>query len=424
MNNLQSIDQEHVEVEVEYYDQKDQNLLAHYPTAKEIGTIVQNGLKIPIPEFLTYYLFHRKRHGIEGLGDYSELSQNIGSALSNLEHFVEFNGNSISAAKGIGTQLNEITEHVGESIGLSVISSIHGLTEADWDKIPESRGPHALPSLDYEIVASDGKDIIQVETKGSFVKDNTQKTGSIYTHRSSIRRKKEKISESLKKGSYPYPANIRYGTIVAFDSRSQGVLKCWIADPEADIHRMNPLQFRILSRIKFLRDWISFLSPRSQLASALATRVAALESLDDPSELDNIPLIKRYNEPFDLVPFSHTYRLSTWLANKSRVSDRAVGGIALPLRKGLVFFLGIREELVMMAQKQGFEEITEYRAETGTTYEKVECVVSKGRFREFDLPGEFKDSVRESGGYVRFFLRGQIHYSAGGVAFGLLSIEP
>ena len=305
MSELSSIDQHSIAVDVDYYNEDEEKKLLTYPSAKEIRRIVTSGLEIPTSEFLTYYLFHRKRPGKLGLRSYRDIESKISRAIADLESFVQFNGKSISVPKDVGSQIPHITEYVGESIGLSVVNRIHNLTEADWDKIRESKGPHAKPTLDYQhgIAASDGERIIQVETKGSCVQDNRKKSEAIWSHKANIVNKKCEIRNLAENGAYPYPADVRYGTIAAVDFRTDGTVRCWLLDPDSGETDISPESFRLLSRIRFLRDWISFLGPRSQLATSMATRVAALESLDNPFQLDGVPLRKGNNELFEIVPF-------------------------------------------------------------------------------------------------------------------------
>ena len=181
-----------VQVEVRYYDDEQKEKLLFYPSAKKQKEIVDGTIKIPTEEFLTYYLFHKKRPGKVGFRSYSELGSKIGVALADLEGFIQFNGDSISVPEDVGYQDNAIAEHIGESIGLSVINRIHGLTEADWDKIPEIRGSKGEKTFDYQ-VASDGKNTIEVETKGSCPYDSAVKTSSIRSHKRSILEKKTAI---------------------------------------------------------------------------------------------------------------------------------------------------------------------------------------------------------------------------------------
>jgi len=166
---------QNIKVKVDFYDEEQKKKLLAYPTSQQIMDIIHNEVQIPIEEFLTYYLFHRKRPGKIGYRNYEELGKNIGKSLSDLEDFITFNGISIATPIDIGKQDLHITERVGESIGLSVVNRIHNISEADWDRIPETKG---FKVFDYQ-VASDGTLIIQVETKGSSVDDNNLKPSTV-----------------------------------------------------------------------------------------------------------------------------------------------------------------------------------------------------------------------------------------------------
>ena len=67
------------------------------------------------------------------------------------------------------------TERIGVALGLCVVNEIHGLTAADWKKIPEAPGKGGHPTFDFEIsTASTGTNFIQTENKGSTIADNSQ----------------------------------------------------------------------------------------------------------------------------------------------------------------------------------------------------------------------------------------------------------
>ena len=419
---IEDIKQGFVEVVVEYYDQNEKNNLQKYSSANAIESTLASRLKIPIPEFLTYYLFHRKRPSLTNLANYQQLSQNIYRSLNDLEDFIEFNGTSIIKPLNAGTQIEHITEHIGESIGLSLINRIHTLTEADWDKIPESHGRNAVRTFDYQIAASDGRNIIQLEAKGSSVDDNRNKTAPIYTHKENIVSKKKDIIEKGKK--YPYPASIRYGTITAVDSRKNGAVKCWLLDPDSQEISKGPKRFRLLSRMHFLYDWISFLGPQSQLATALSNRITDLETIQNPFELDGKPLLNSNNEPFYFRPFDYSRRHASWFTNKSKVTDGPAGGIIFQLSKNTLFFLGIFENLLSLAADQDFEKILEYKHKyPGSILKNVECVINKNRFHEFDIPGTLLNKENNKLRRIHFELKGQLHYSQEGIVFGLLPLN-
>lgn len=164
---------------------------------------------------------------------------------------------------------------------MSVVGHMHGLTSMDWDRIPEQRGANAFPTFDYAM-ASDGNRVIQIETKGSATTDNSVLTPTIHTHRQNIANKKANINQNQ---SYPYPADLRYGTITVLGLNAKAPVRCLLVDPEPEGNEARARKLRVVQRMRFLRDWIAFVSPKSQLASALSTRLASLEELEDPFQL-------------------------------------------------------------------------------------------------------------------------------------------
>lgn len=415
--------QHYIKVQVEFYDEEQKKKLLDYPTKKQIEEIVRDGIKVPIEEFLTYYLFYRKRPGIPGYRNYEEIGEQIGISLFDLKDFIGFNGISISTPENVGKQDIHITEKVGESIGLSVINRIHDISEADWDRIPEIRGRSAMRTFDYR-VASDGQSIIQVETKGSSIDNNDLKPSTVSKHKSSIIDKKVKIAELEADNAYPYPANLRYGTITVLDSRTNSTAKCIMVDPEPEYEKTAPAKLRLINRMRFLRDWISFISPRSQMASSLSTRVAGLEALSNPFELDNVPLFKGTGEPFEpiLSPSGIDYTLS-FLLGKSHVTDGPSSGIVTKISDDYLFFLGIRDEIAVLAAKQDFENILSYKTQTGIIKKTVNCIFHRNRFEKIKLPGSIIENAKKSGNYFSLLMDGDLLYNRDGLVYGILPME-
>jgi hypothetical protein len=405
-----------VKVAVEFYDAAEKQKLLKYPTHAVMENLVKTGLEIPTEEFLTNYLFHKKRPGKEGWRNYNEVGRKVGYALAELSEWVDFNGESVSTPSDLAGQDRAITERIGESIGLSVVSHIHGLTAADWDRIPIGR----YSTFDYQI-ASDGKHVVQMEAKGSSVADNSAKTSSVSDHKSNIAEKKKKIAEWEKKNAYTYPADLRYGTITVMGESADEPVKCLLLDPPADGDGAAAARFRLLQRMRFLRDWISFISPRSQLASALQTRLAALERLPDPFILDGVPLLKGNGKPFDFTPIGGMLGgHASFFAAKSKITDGPAGGVVVPLPNGDLFFLGIRETLLEQAAGQQVWRLTDFKTEHGPMRKTVECVVTERGLSELRLSPNVRERVSRYGGYYTFELEGQIQYSDTGILFGVL----
>lgn len=415
-----ALPQQNIRVNVEFYDAEHERKLLRYPTSKQIRAVVGKHVIIPLTEFLTYYLFYRKRPGMPGYRDHREISYQTGKALSDLEDFIYFNGISISTPMAVGEQDIHITERIGESIGLSVINRIHNLTAADWDRI-ERRVGHKV--FDYEI-ASDGATIIQVETKGSSTDSNDVKPPSVSNHKANIIDKKKTITDFDKKDKYPFPADLRYGTITVLDKRPSSTVKCLLLDPEPAETNIPPNRLRLINRMQFLRDWISLISPRSQMASALSTRVSDLTALSNPFELDNHPLLKATGEPFDLVetPDKRDLTLS-FLVNKSRVTDGPSSGIVVKISQNDFFYLGIQDEIAIMASKQNFTDIMKYQNEPGIVSKRVRCILRSSVFERLILPEWFKKKVEKKDNHVFFQLDGRLNYSPEGLVYGILPIK-
>ena len=66
--------------------------------------MVEHGLEISTEQFLTYYLFHRRRPGKPGWRHYREVGRHIGRAISCLDEWVDFNGESISTPPDVEFQ--------------------------------------------------------------------------------------------------------------------------------------------------------------------------------------------------------------------------------------------------------------------------------------------------------------------------------
>lgn len=416
------VPQRTIKVSVEFYDADEKAKLLKYPTAAVMSQMVRDGIEVPTEEFLTYYLFYKRRPGKAGWRSYPELGAKIGHAIAELDDWLEFTGKSIVTPADLGTQDKAISERIGESIGMSVVSRIHGLTNADWDRIDTHGGPGGFSTFDFQI-ASDGIRIVQLETKGSSIPVNTKKASTVSNHKRDIHDKKEAIATRELQMSYPYPADVRYGTITVVGEQIDSPVKCLLVDPPSHEQQGLAKKLRLIQRQIFLRDWITLLSPRSQLASALQTRLSSLRRLPDPYILDGLPLLKGNGENFDFSPQGYYGVHSTFFASKAKISDGPSGGVTVTLPDGDLFFLGIREDLLALAARQQFSEILEYKSQVGSMEKEVECVFSAQAFRGLKLSSAARSNLRPyRDGYYHFSLKGEIHYADSGILFGVLPL--
>lgn len=401
---------------MEFYDHENKTALLNSPAAPLLeNPPLPRTMELSTVEILTYYLFYKRRPGTSGYGNNNEIRSKYLNALVELDGLADFTGQSLRAASAEGLSTGTI-ERLGEAIGLAVVSQLHQLTEGDWAKIQETS---KRKTLDYEWAASDGRTLIKIETKGSVCTNNSLKTSSVSKHKASIEAKK--MAEREDQPSPSVPAML-YGTISVLDDRDGSIAKCWLLDPPFVLDTP-PKDFRVLARLTALSDLISFISPRSQLAASLRTRMAALSGVERIDDLDGVPLLKGNGKGFSTQSYGWERHHNPWFVGKSVVADGPAGGQVFQLDKNVVLFIGIREEFLILGIQQSFDAISEYKKIAGTVFKRVQCSVPIGRFTTEFHPS-FSDSVNisKSGGYVRFDLEGHLYYTSGGLVFGILPV--
>ncbi|AIL63096.1 hypothetical protein [Pseudomonas alkylphenolica] len=213
-------------VNLDYYDGH-QSLLAKgayetLGTASKVESFQKQG-KIPLSDFLNYFLIHRSVS--PDYASYIERLNYLDTASTWLNGVLDLNGsiNWRPGSKGL-------QENVGEAVSLSVASSLFGLTAADWETIPEQKGTRAHPTFDFErtlvgITAQNA--VVQIEAKGSFVRDNTVDQSAVKAHARNISKKKSKITNIG--AAYKHPATAMYGMIVSIDPTNEA--KCADSTP-------------------------------------------------------------------------------------------------------------------------------------------------------------------------------------------------
>lgn len=430
--SIDQISQSEILVRVEFYDEQEKAKLLQYPAdaVAAMKRLVAKPIAVPTSEFFTYFLFHRMARGLAGYDSVDQIRLDLSRATTYIDSCIEFDGSSIRVPSASAQLPTEIIEHVGEAVGLAVASRIHGLTEADWVRLPVKKRPNnkkLLPSFDFQ--AADSKTLvqceplIQVETKGSAVGDNSKKSSKVSKHKADILAKKEKLDNPSAGEQDPYPAAVRYGTITALDAGPNDMVRCWLVDPEPENDEWEPRRFKLMARMRFLSRWISIVSPRSQLASAIATRVNDMAKITNPFELDGIPLLRGNGESFSYPVSSLLSPHSTFFSNKARVTDGPAGGIAVQIRPNMLAFLGVRQDLVDMAASQRFDDVLSYEAPAGTLKKSVEFVFHENKFKTMQLPRAIAESATRSGSYRRFTLEGSTQYNRSGLVFGFFSLD-
>lgn len=406
-------------MDVNYYDDSERKKLSSYPTARRVSELVSTGCQVNAAQFLTYYLFYRKRPGSQRFRNYEAIAEHIDHALVELDGWVDYVDGSLVSAPDAVPQGKVVTERIGEAGALCVVSRIHGLHEADWEKIPEHRGRHSFSTFDYRFdtaAASDGAYVIQVEAKGTAVEDPSILTSNARAQKTKIDKKKENIHLLEAGNSYPYPASLRYGVLCAIGRT--GRMRCWLTDPPAE-DSWDARRYRLLARLQFIFNWISVLNPRSQLAASFGTRLLTLSRLKDPFELQGVPLVRGNGEPFEIPPYALFERPQGMFAYMCTVTDGPAVGTLIKSSRGQLFFIGVQRQIYEMAARQDFEAVLEYREPGGTTTKQVDCVISRGRAERMEIAG-FADEKPRVYPYVHFRASALLHYGEGSSVFGII----
>lgn len=402
-----------VDVQVDFYDDAEKAALQS-SALKDVFADLPRRITVPTQDLCTYYLYYKMRRGVDGFRSHTEVARRWHQALVEFDGQIKF-GQSSFFASSLQDNSSGTIERVGEAIGLSVASKLHGLHQADWTRIPRLTTKTADFSRQH--YASDSVHVVQVETKGSFTDKIALKSASISQHKASIKAKKAEL-----KADGP-AKTIMYGTIAVLDDQPGSVAQCWLVDPPA---RMidNPRQFKILSRIEFMAELISMLSPRSALAISLQTHLASLQRLDDIMPLDRTALLGGSGKEIARAVETRYGIRNPWFSSKSVVSDGRTGGQIDLVSPDLIFFIGVREEVIDLAAGQSFSEIERYRLPAESRTETLECVVPYGRFRkEFERALNISiGSDEKRAGYVRFNLPAVLHYTQSGLVFGAVEV--
>tara|TARA_B110001469_G_scaffold33518_1_gene33971 strand:- start:5373 stop:6014 length:642 start_codon:yes stop_codon:yes gene_type:complete len=100
----------------------------------------------------------KKKANALGYFDFDSIRSRSNHTFSDLDGLIDLNGLSINSFPD--TKADRVmSERLGEAIGLSVINSIHGLTEADWAQ--------GIGWKDERLASPTTSDLIQVEGSGT-----------------------------------------------------------------------------------------------------------------------------------------------------------------------------------------------------------------------------------------------------------------
>jgi len=406
-----------IKIVLEYYNTKEKSLFAHFPNIVKLNSLVQSGITISKDELLAYMMFTEQMDR-DGFRTYRELCSRITHRLGDIDDFLSFNNESVQAIMtGNDLMQTSITERIGVALGLCVINKIHGLTAADWKKIPTVPGRNGHPTFDFEIpIASTGTNFIQVENKGSAIADNSLKTGSVSAHYNSIQDKKDYVRKEEAKRSIPIHQNYYYGTIGVLDNNENSKAKVWLIDPPAFEIEMKPEKYKLLARLQFYLDEFKNIGVKSKITNALEKRIKEIEESSDYLSFDNKALDYKYPIAFHLFMDGKMFAAVD--------TNEAFGRIFIVQHKqnNIPYLIAFPKALMRIIILQNFNSILEYEYNPDFINEDVQVLMRIG-IKDLEinkLPLNIKFILNERRKYFEATYWGKISHTNDGRIFGLL----
>lgn len=316
-------------VHLDYYNATHQGLLAKgayalVNTASKVKAFQAHG-KVPLQDFLAFYYIYRDKD--PRFGTFAARMNSIDQAATHLD-------GAISLAGTLNTLLGSEDEQkrVGEAMSLAIANTLFGLTAADWARIPIS---NKFPTFDTQrtlTAITAANIVVQIEAKGTFLDGGPNDTKRIKAHADNIATKKAEIAAIG--ASYPHPAAVRYGMIIA--AHPTKTLKCLLLDPPGDDVQGEPSNLKVAFRLDYAADILSLIAPSAHLVDALKNRAELWRKGTDPERFR--PMRTARGTPF----FSAGYVENALAQQKVWLPELDVVGHVFEGRSGHLFFLGIQ----------------------------------------------------------------------------------
>lgn len=331
------------------------------------------------------------------------------------ELYLELNkttGNLVCKYPGTVESKN-IAESIGVAGGLSVFGHLYNLHQADWKRI----GIQTTKDLDFTRTSTISDRTLNVELKGSILDDNSKKSGPIYAHKASIADKKEEISTNRIYAS----ADTCLSTIVAVSKKLDQHVKCWILDPPSETNNSEPSKNRLLSRLYYYGEILNWISPRSQLSTALINRIRAIEKSSAYQELNKLVLVKGDQDKIQINETFVTTR-SHVLTNRFGIRphhDLICGSTGVS-KEGQLWFLGLPITAISMLRDQDFDLIDGYKKSSSTFPGILQGILKTEDFKRSNKRLGNLFNVRENinSREMRFHVDMQFVMCSSGLVFG------
>lgn len=351
------------------------------------------------------YSLFRQQKDYPGWHNYHELKEQLPSEISSLRKYFDTSGGTLRA-KFPQSSFGEVkTQSGGVASALMVINAIYDLHEADWERLPITS---KRKTLDFEYTfnetASDGKEIIQVEAKGTVF--DGMKFNQDKNNKQHIENKKEAQRQAR-------PDNTSlFGVITGIPSRPSTNTKCLLLDPPAGNGFEEPGKHQLLSRLYFYTRNLRVIS-RSRLVQALQNRIRILESAENYTDFDKVPLVNVYGEELGIPDsiYDMTY------------CEDAIAGHVFPINNKEFMFFAFDLDVYPLLAKQDFNMIKNYSSKLTETFPKTDILkasVSVADLMKFNFPIElFADDLKRKQTVIN--LEGKIHVGGSGGVIGFLT---
>ncbi len=355
-----------IRFDVAYYDDTHKKDLATLPCRDRLQAVVDKGLEVVGNEFCAYSMF-REQKDLPGWRTFDEMRKLLPRRIQAFRDYFSFAHETVTSRFSTRGQLdNTQIEAAGVGAALTLASNIYGLTEADWQRIPEEE----VKTLDHRI-ASAGDHFVEVEAKGTVTDEFVRKTV--------VSAKKTDIAE--KKAAQRLEGNdhTMIGVITAFPTQPGQLALCRIMDPPSQVKDDDPRRHKILARLYFYWRELSFLT-RSHLVIALRNRWQDLAAIRDIAALDGFPLLggngKRLGIPSSLE------------MSKSLAGPHIAFGEAIPMEGPELYFYGFAFDVLQQLLDQQHDSIAEFKsgAPTQLTQKtRVTIRLRKADARRYDV---------------------------------------
>jgi hypothetical protein len=329
-----------VKFDIECYNDTHKTELRKLSIVNTLDDALANGLEIDDQEYLVYTLF-REQKAHPAWHTYAQLKAKLPSRQAAYEDYFDLSGGTVRSKFINAADLdNTKTESSGVGATLSVVSSLYGMTEADWEKIPVAQ------TKDLDFQASTGTEMVEVEAKGTV--DDSRALAGISGKKGDIEAKK-----STQRSPAVNNTNTLIGVIASFPNVAGQNAICRVLDPPVESPTNDPRKYKLLARLSYYLREIRIVS-RPHLLIALANRLQAISLVEDYSVFDNKPLLNQYGEQF-YVPGSPLW-------SHSVVGNNYAFGEVVPLEFGMFYFYGFETTILDMLIEQSFDRILNYHS--------------------------------------------------------------